>query len=455
MKRRQIGYGFGGIAVAAAMLASTVARAETLEEAMAKAYASNPTLLGERARLRATDEGVSQALAGWRPTVTVTGSAGVQKQVSDSSAPFEQYRQPRTAALQVQQPLYRGGRTVAGTEQAEANVLAGRARLNNTEQTVLLNVATAYLNVVQAQAVLDLNRTNEQRLERELQAARDRFAVGEITRTDVSQAEARLSGARADRIQAEGDLASARAVYQTVVGDVPASVTQPPMLRDLPANLDETVAQAVGNNPNVLQADYTEQASKANIDVVRGALLPSLSLNGTAQHEDDTLSSANRWRNTYTALLQLNVPIYEGGAIYSQLRAAYETDRLNRQLLDQARRDARESATRAWDAWQTAVARTTSLQAQIRANESALDGVRQEVLVGARTVLDLLNAEQELLNSEVALTRAERDAAIAAYQVRAAVGRLTASDMALPVAVYDPTQNYKGVRDKWIGVGKE
>jgi len=454
MTRTRIGIGFG-LAVAA-LLAGAPAHSETLDEAMAKAYATNPTLLGERARLRATDEGVSQALAGWRPTVTLTGSYGEQRQTTDSPGTTPtQWRQPRTGAIQLNQPLYRGGRTVAGTEQAEANVLAGRARLSNVEQTLLLNVATAYLNVVQAQAVLELNRNNEQRLGRELQAARDRFNVGEITRTDVSQAEARLSGATADRIQSEGDLASARAVYQTQVGDLPDTVVQPPALANMPSNVDEAIAQAVGSNPNVLQADYTEQASKANIDVVRGALLPTLSLNGTAQHEDDTLTQANRWRNTYTALIQLNVPIYEAGAVWSQLRAAYESDRLNQKLLDQARRDARESATRAWDAWKTAQARITSLQSQIVANESALDGVRQEVLVGARTVLDLLNAEQELLNSEVALTRSQHDAAIAAYQVRTAVGTLSAAALSLPVDMYDPTVNYKGVRNKWIGVGKE
>jgi outer membrane protein len=304
--------------------------------------------------------------------------------------------------------------------------------------------------------VLDLNRTNEQRLTRELDASRDRFNVGELTRTDVAQAEARLSGARSDRIQAEGDLASARAVYQTVVGEVPTAVTSPPdPASALPANMDDTVSSALASNPNVLTADFTERASRANIDVVRGALLPSLNLTGSWQHEDDTLSTPDRWRDTLTALIQLNIPIYEGGAIYSQLRAAYETDRQNRQLLDQALRDARELATRSWDAWQTARSRVGSLQSQVQANELALDGVRQEALLGSRTVLDVLNAEQELLNSEVSLVRAQHDAIIAAYQVRSAVGALTAQAMSLPVALYDPNQNYRKVRDKWIGVGKD
>lgn len=445
-----------GIIVSLAVAFSVSAHAETLEEAMAKAYATNPNLLAGQARLRATDEGVSQALAGWRPTLTITGSAGVQQQNSNASTPTEQHRQPRQGALQLTQPLYRGGRTVAGTEQAENNVLAERARLATTEQNVLLQVVTAYMNLVQAESVLDLNRTNEQRLTRELDASRDRFNVGELTRTDVAQAEARLSGARSDRIQAEGDLVSARAVYQTVVGDVPTSVTKPADPgASLPANMEDTVTSALGSNPNVLTADFTERASRANIDVVRGALLPSLNLTGTLQHEDDTLSTADRWRDTATALLQLNIPIYEGGAIYSQLRAAYETDRQNRQLLDQARRDARELATRSWDAWQTARARVGSLRSQVQANELALDGVRQEALLGSRTVLDVLNAEQELLNSEVSLVRAEHDAIIAGYQVRSAVGSLTAQAMSLPVAIYDPNQNYRKVRDKWIGVGKE
>jgi outer membrane protein len=445
-----------GLMVSLAVACTVSAHADTLEEAMAKAYATNPNLLAGQARLRATDEGVSQALSGWRPTVSITGSAGVQQQNSNGSFPTDQHRQPRTGALQLTQPLYRGGRTVSGTEQAENNVLAERARLASTEQNVLLQVVTAYMNVVQAESVLELNRTNEQRLTRELEATQDRFNVGELTRTDVAQAEARLAGARSDRIQAEGDLASTRAIYQTVVGEMPTAVRNPgDPGPTLPSNLDETISAAIGSNPNVLTADFSERASRANIDVVRGALLPSLNLTGTLQHEDDTLSTQNTWRDTATALVQLNIPIYEAGAIYSQLRAAYETDRQNQQLLDQARRDARESATRSWDAWQTARDRVGSLRSQVQANELALDGVRQEALLGSRTVLDVLNAEQELLNSQVSLVRAEHDAVIAAYQVRTAVGTLTAEAMALPVALYDPNQNYRKVRNKWIGVDKE
>jgi outer membrane protein len=452
---RRLALLLAGALVGSAVGIRAATAADTLTDALAKAYATNPQILAERAKLRATDEGVSQALAGWRPTVTATGSGGVQKQVSDSTFPQEQYRQPRTANLTIQQPLYRGGRTTAGTRQAENNVLAERARLALAEEQVLLNVVTAYMNVVQAQSVLDLDRNNEDRLRRQLQAAQDRFSAGQVTKTDVSQAEAALSGAIADRIQAEGDLATARTVYRNVVGDEPGVLTAPPPVPDLPADVDATVAAAIAGNPNVLAANYSEQASRANIDVVRGALLPTLSLAGTIQREDDTLSTPDRWRDTYTALLQLQIPIYQAGVIYSQLRAAYETDRQNRELLDQARRDARQSATTAWDALVTARARITSLQDQIQSDRTALDGVQQEALVGSRTVLDILNAEQTLLNSQVSLVRSQHDATIAAYQVRSAVGTLTASGLQLPVALYDPTKNYKEVRGKWFGVGKE
>lgn len=444
-----------GAFVGSAFGVKAATAADTLTDALAKAYATNPQILAERAKLRATDEGVSQALSGWRPTVTATGSGGVQKQVSDSTFPQEQYRQPRTANLTIQQPLYRGGRTTAGTRQAENNVLAERARLALAEEQVLLNVVTAYMNVVQAQSVLDLDRNNEDRLRRQLQAAQDRFSAGQVTKTDVSQAEAALSGAIADRTQAEGDLATARSVYRNVVGNEPGVLTTPPPVPNLPPDVDATVAAAMAGNPNVMAADYAEQAARANIDVVRGALLPTLSLNGTVQREDDTLSTPNRWRDTYTALLQLQIPIYQAGVIYSQLRAAYETDRQNRELLDQARRDAHQSATTAWDALTTARARISSLQDQIQSDRTALDGVQQEALVGSRTVLDILNAEQTLLNSEVSLVRSQHDATIAAYQVRSAVGTLTASGLQLPVALYDPTKNYKEVRGKWFGVGKE
>lgn len=452
---RRLALRLAGAFVSSAIGVNAAAAADTLTDALSKAYATNPQILAERAKLRATDEGVSQALGGWRPTITATGSGGVQKQVSDSTFPQEQYRQPRTANLTIQQPLYRGGRTTAGTRQAENNVLAERARLALAEEQVLLNVVTAYMNVVQAQSVLDLDHNNEDRLRRQLQAAQDRFSAGQVTKTDVSQAEAALSGAIADRIQAEGDLATARTVYRNVVGDEPGTLTAPPPVPNLPADVDATVAAAIAANPNVLAANYAEQASRANIDVVRGALLPTLSLNGTVQREDDTLSTPNRWRDTYTALLQLQIPIYQAGIIYSQLRAAYETDRQNRELLDQASRDARQSATTAWDALVTARARISSLQDQIQSDRTALEGVQQEALVGSRTVLDILNAEQTLLNSEVSLVRSQHDATIAAYQVRSAVGTLTASGLQLPVALYDPTKNYKDVRGKWFGVGKE
>lgn len=456
LKTRRLVYLLGGAAFAWASSCTVApAAADTLVDAMAKAYETNPQLLAERAKLRATDEGVSQALAGWRPTITSTISGGYQKQVSDATSPQTQYRDPRTGNVTISQPLYRGGRTTSGTRQAENNVLAERARLALTEQQVLLNVVTAYMNVVQAQSVLDLNRNNEERLRRQLQATQDRFAAGEITRTDVAQAEAALSGAIADRTQAEGDLATARTAYRNVVGDEPGLLAAPPDVTGLPPEVGAAVSAAIAANPNVLAADYSERASRENISVVRGALLPTLSLAGTVQREDDTLSTPDRWRDTYTALLQLQIPIYEAGAIYSQLRAAYETDRQNQQLLDQARRDARQTATASWDALATARARITSLQDQIQSDQTALEGVQQEALVGSRTVLDILNAEQTLLNSQVSLVRSQHDATIAAYQVRSAVGTLTASALSLPVSLYDPTRNYKEVRTKWIGVGKE
>lgn len=441
--------------VAAITLGVASARADTLVEALSKAYSTNPNILAEQAKLRATDEGVSQALSGWRPTVTLNANTGNQIQKSDSTVPQNSYRDPNTENIQITQPLFRGGRTTAGTSQAENNVRAERAKLVGIEQQVLLQVVTAYMNVVQAQSVLDLNKANEQRLQRQLDATNQRFQVGELTRTDVAQAEAALSGAVADRTQAEGDLATARTAYHNVVGDEPGEVNAPEDMKDLPANFDATVDAAIANNPNVVSADYTEKASRDNIDVVRGALLPQLSLAGTAQHEYDTLSTANRWRNTYTMLLQLQIPIYEAGAIYSQLRAAYETDRQNLQLLDQARRDARQTAATAWDALQTGKARIASLNDQVKSDQLALDGVEQEALLGSRTVLDILNAEQALLNSQVSLVRSQHDATIAAYQVRSAVGSLTAQAMALPVSLYDPKQNYDTVRNKWIGVGKE
>lgn len=430
------------------------AKAETLQEVLATAYATNPTLEARRARLKATDEGVPQALSNWRPTVQMTGEAGRGRFENNTALQRETIRSPKTLTAAIVQPLWRGGRTVAATQQAESTVMAERSELHSTEQTVLLNAATAYLNVTRDEAVVQLSINNEQVLRRQFEAAEERFRVGEITRTDVSQAEARLARAAADRVQAEGVLQTSRANYVNIVGRPPEALEPPGEQVVVPSALDEALALSLANNPTVLAAEWTARAARDGVDLVAGELLPTVSLNG-----DYARNLATSTRDSVTEALEasvrVSVPLYEAGASYSRLRAQKHTYGQRRIEADQARRDALEAATRGWEDLLSARARIVSFEQQIRASEMALAGVEEEAKVGARTVLDVLDAEQELFDGRVSLVRAQRDEMVAAFQLKAALGQMTAGDLDLPVQVYDPVDHYQEVRGKWIGTGIE
>ncbi|WP_119458818.1 TolC family outer membrane protein [Rhodospirillaceae bacterium SYSU D60014] len=440
----------GAVAVVIAVQGGVgAASAETLVDALAKAYQNNPTLLAGRAELRARDELVAQALSGWRPTVTLNGEVGREWQ--ESSPGGSETLTPRSANLNLNQPLYRGGRTVAATDQAENLVLSQRAQLASVEQNVLLNTVAAYMDVVRDQAVLQLTINNEQVLQRQLQAARDRFEVGEITRTDVSQSESRLALATANRIQAEGNLTASRAAYRELVGDMPGTLEAPELLLTLPATQDEAIAGSV-QNPAVLAAIFAEKAAVEGADVVFGELLPQLSLNGDLTTGED-LSFEGVRTDGASVTAQLVVPLYQGGEVTSRLREAKQIASQRRLQIIEARRNAARQATTAWEALQTAIAQIESFQAQARAADIALEGVRQEAQVGARTILDVLDAEQEALDAQVNVVTAQRDRVVAGFQVLAAVGQLTAPDLDLPVSYYDVDEHYFEVRDKWYGLG--
>lgn len=423
--------------------------AETLEEALAAAYGSNPTLQAARAELRATDELVPQALSGWRPTVAINGDVGVESE--DSNVTGDETREPRSANLNVTQPLYRGGRTVAGTNQAENLVLAQREFLLGVEQDVLLQGVTAYMDVLRDEAVLQLNINNEQVLQRQLEAAQDRFTVGEITRTDVAQAESRLAGATAQRIAAEGQLISSRAVYRQVVGQMPGSLVDPGAASNLPVSEEETVAGST-STPNVRAAEYAERAARDGVDVVFGELLPQISLTGDLTTAED-ISRENVQSDSAAIMAQVTIPLYQAGSVDSRVREAKQRVAQRRQDIETQRRFAAQTATTAWRALETARAQIQSFESQVRAGEIALEGVQQEAAVGSRTVLDILDAEQELLDARVSLVRAKRDEVVASYQVVSAIGRLTALELGLPVEAYDVERYYQEVRDKWWGIG--
>jgi outer membrane protein len=441
--------------------------AETLQEALAFAYTNNPTLEAQRAHLRATDEQVPQALANWRPTVKLSGDASRTDTYSRTPTtafnPSTQSNIPVFASqgvlatgqdvnLTISQPVYRGGRTLAQTKQAEAQVEADRAALSTTEQTVLLNVVNAYLNVVQYQAVLELSINNEQVLQRQLDATTDRFRVGEVTRTDVAQAESRLSAAHADRTQATGNLRAAEANYVNVVGHAPENLKAPAAVPDLPSSIEQARDVALAENPSVANAKFNYDAAEHGVDLVAGELQPTVTLNGQAQRNYD-YEGPKSFERVYQASVNLTVPIYQQGQEYSRLRAQKHTAGQMRIDVDVARRDTVESVTKAWEALATARARITSYTDQISAARIALEGVQRESQVGSRTVLDVLNAEQELLTARVNLVQAQHDETVAAFQLKGAVGQLTAQALALPVQIYNPIKHYDDVHDQWIGTG--
>jgi len=447
-----------GLWLVAATLVAAPAAAQSLDDALAMTYASNPTLLAERARLRAIDEGVPQALSGWRPTVTVNGA--IRRQFTDTQTAFqfsagEQTIYPKTFELSASQPLYRGGRTVAETKRAEALVQSGRADLIDVEQQVLLRAATAFYNVVRDQAVVGLNINNERVLTRQLEATRDRFEVGEVTRTDVSQAEARLADAAAARIESEGNLQIARTDFEAVVGVLPGKLSFPPAERmpglfGAQAGLD----LAMSRNPAILSAAFDERAALYDISAAGGRLLPEVTLDTSLGRAYDPNTFTDE-QDSFQIGASVRVPLYQSGEEYSLVREYRQTAAQRRRELDQARRDTREDFARGWEQLITARARISSFQASVRANQIALDGVEQEAAVGARTVLDVLDAEQELFNARVNLVRARRDEGVAAFAMLEVTGGMTAAELRLPVASYDPAVHYNQVRDKWLGFGDD
>ena len=440
-------------AAIAALLASVspaAVSAETLQDALTQAYSSNPTLNARRASLRAVDENVPQAAAGWRPTVRLSGALGRRDVETELNGRItvNEMRNPGSAAVTVTQPLYQGGRTQAGIQRAEAQIQAERARLLASEQAVFIGVVTNYANVLRDQAVVELRANNEQRLRRQLEATRDRFRVGEVTRTDVAQAESRLSRSSADRISAEGNLTASRAQYERFVGRPPESPTEPTAAVNLPKSSKEAAAAASADNPNVVAAQFEEAAQRLRIKEVQGELLPDLNLVGDVTRSLDA-SARNQTSDAFGVQAQVTMPLYEAGGITSRVRQARETATQRRIEIEDARRQAATDGTTAFEALETAQASLQSLEQEIRAATIALEGVQQEANVGSRTVLDVLDSEQELLDAQVRRVTAKRDALIATYQVLAAIGRLNAKDLGLQVQLYDFDANYQRVRNKW------
>ncbi|MGE7414829.1 TolC family outer membrane protein [Methylobacterium tarhaniae] len=433
------------------------AAAETLESALARAYAGNPTLNAQRAGQRANDENVPRALAGYRPTVSAAASIGVSN-VSGTSGALggrdggSQTLIPGSAGLTVNQTLFNGFRTDNQTRQAESQVLGGRETLRNTEMQTLFQAAQAYMNVLADTATLELNRNNVEVLEEQLRQTRDRFNVGEVTRTDVAQAEARLAGARAQVSLAEANLRTSIATYRQVIGVEPRQLAPGrPIDRYVPPTLTAAVEIGLAEHPAILSALHSVDAAEAQVKIAESSLYPTVSVSGNAaQVFDQQIANTRFFQGSIVG--QLTVPLYQGGAEYAQIRQAKEQVGQTRLQAELTRDQVRAGIVTAWGALEAAKARVIASQAQVQANEVALNGVREEARVGQRTTLDVLNAQQELLTARVSLIAAQRDRVVGSYQVVQTVGRLTTRFVAVPVAQYSAKQHYDQVKDLWYGV---
>jgi outer membrane protein len=442
-------------AALATMVAAAPVSAQTLTEALAYSYNNNPQLLAQRSVLRQTDEGVPQALSNWRPTVTFTGEAGQNRgNVNQGRGDVYSTFQTKELDLRLVQPVYRGGRTEAQTRQAINLVQSARAQTLSVETTVFQAVVQAFFDTYRDQELVQVNKNNEAVLKKQLDATRDRFRVGEVTRTDVAQAESSLAQATANRIASEGQLEVSRAAYTHAVGHPPGRLILTNERPILPANRDEALALASTNNPAVISANFAEAAARDNIDVVRGQLLPQISIIGDLNRSFSpsiTLNSARE--DTASVVAQMTMPLYEGGAIYSQTRQAQQVVGQRRSQVDDARRSAVQSATTSWETLMSARASVASFGAAVKAAQIALEGTQQEALVGSRTVLDVLISEQQLFTTESQLVVAQHDAAVAEFNVTAAIGRLIAPELKLPVQLYDMDKHYREVKDKLFGFG--
>lgn len=434
------------------------ASAESINAAMASAYEYNPTLAAERANLRSIDEGVPQALAGRRPTIS--GSADLSYQDIDvralaASGPTRTRfsLRPRGFSVTLSQPLFRGFTVLNNIRQAEALVRAGGEALKNTEQNTLFDAAEAYMNVVRDLAVIQLRRNNVRVLKEQLRATNDRFSVGEVTRTDVAQAEARVALAESSVSLANANLATSRAIYEQVIGHPPNGVGQPGTVENkLPGDLNSAEAIAETEHPAILAASYASEAASHQVSARRGDLLPSVDLEATYSDRYDTSLTTQRTESA-SITGRITVPIYQRGQVSSQIRQARQTLRQRQLEVEQARLQVRAAVASAWFQLQSIKAQLQSDQAQVRANEVALNGVRAEANVGQRTVLDVLDAEQELLDSRVNLVTTQRDRVVASYAVLSAIGRLNSRRLGLQVVEYNPNLNYSAVRNRLFGIG--
>ena len=473
----------GGAALVIAFLVIAVfgrpAHAETLEQALSDAYLINPVLNAERARLRATDEQVALAKSGLRPFISGSADTNFVNQNSDvkqarkqsnfldlgplgqipidtggssGAATSDGVTHPRGYSVQLTQPLFEGFQNLNAVRQAKSTVQAARESLRTVEQTVLLDATTAYVNVVRDTAIVKLRENDVTVLTEPLKATKDRFDVGEVTRTDVAQAEARRSEALATLAAAQANLKTSRAAYEQIIGHPPGNLVTPPSIKHLlPGNIDTAMTLGDGENPIILAAVYQEEASLYAVEQIMGELLPQVTLEAQYEKRFDESQSLSELETT-TVTGRVNVPFYQGGGVSARVRQAKETNNQLKKEVEDARLRVHADVIANWGILQSSGPAITSAQSAVDANKIALTGVREEEKVGQRTTLDVLDAVRELLNSQIGLVTALRDRVVAEYSLYSAIGRMDAQTLGLPVPYYDPIEHYDIVKNKWFGL---
>lgn len=436
--------------VGLAALVPSAGQAESLRETLDDAYNGNAAIAAQRFALRSTDEQLPQALSGWRPTVNVTGDITRGRQFFNFGGSPIQMLTNRTVSLQLTQPIYRGGSVDADVERAQATITGGQAELSAVEQQQLLAAATAYLDAFRDQSVVELDRRLVEVLAVNRQNVNSTFRAGTATETDMSQASARLSGAISSRLGAEAQLATSLAGFRNVVGRDAGVLAPPVVLGQVPTTEDEATVLALAHNPTLQSRRRQLEAATHQIDVVQGELLPKLDGVIQAEHEDELFSKGVRL-NSAAIGLQASIPLYEGGVVYSRVRAAREAVSQAQQQVLQDERQVRQQVTTAWSALVAARAQQENFRDQIRANEIALHDTDLEVGAGTRTRLDSLNAQQELFGSRANLVAAEHDSFVASFQLEAVAGGFTPEALGLDVASYDPNKHLDAVKGKWFG----
>ena len=435
----------------AALMTAAAARGETLRDALVQTYNSNPTIMAQRAQLRSLDENVAIARAGRRPQVSGTG--GVNQNIYSSNGGFGSGRN-LNLGVDVSYPLFEGGRTTNRIGAANERVAAGRAALRATEGDIFTEAVSVYMDVIRDRSIVGLNQNQVRVLDTNLRATRDRFEVGDLTRTDVAQSEARRALAQSTLATAQGRLRSSEEAYRRVIGELPEELQPPPPLPQLPGTADQAVTIALANNPDLVSIAAQIRAAGRDVRVAEADRLPTVSgvtsgdyTNFLGSADDQFGGVGNNNSQTSSSIgVQARIPIYQGGIVSARVR---QGQALQTQLLERGIETERfvVATTRAsFATYRAALEAIESNTVAVAANTLALEGTRAEQTVGTRNVLDVLNAEQELLNSEVALVTARRDAYVAGFALLNAMGRAEAEDLNLDGgALYDPVVNYSRV----------